>query len=675
MFGHFIPENKSDSHPSVIVTVDCESTWRKHAPDSAVTEHRFRLCSARYCRIENGQPTRRKQVKFSTPQRFWEWLDQVSDKRRPTWLWCHNAAADLIWLDLATHLTGQLPTFSLNPGFAVGPATDDKPAPQWRGFACLGDPPTMLRLRCDSGWTLHVCDLMNWIPTALEEVGKWVGLDKVALPDHDAPQHEWYRRCDRDVEILEAGVLRLLEWVKQHDLGMFRWTVAMQSLAAYRHRFRDHKIAPHHVPEVDALERDGYFGGMTDLRFRGEVNAAPKRRGKQRTLQLDSPDQVCYGPVHELDCNGLYPSLYESTHVPTQLLAYSIPVGGAEPLKKTLAEDCVASVLVENHDDPFPLRCAGGVVWPKGAYWTTLCGPELLRAVRTNSIRACARWAQYELKRALQPFGSACLAGRESARQAGNAIEAQLWKSLGVSLHGKFGQKPSEWQDVPGQVAEAPFAHWWDKSVTTGKTALYRSLGYDVQVQGQGTAPTHSFPAIPAWISAAAREHMRRLAKIAGDWQVLYCCADALYVTDLGLQRLTEAGEVATGIPGKLRLVQSGASADFRGIGWLRLGLLYKRAGVPRNALPIGGEAVEFDRWSGLEKTLWSANPDVVTVERMQRAPPKEWWRGEVLTTGWIDRLTLPLSAAMRPRLGGLYPLPAPPRSESSSLTNPPPGL
>lgn len=646
MHGRWIRPNKSDAQPSAIVCVDTESLPERVGQLSDVVDHVFRLGCASYLRLDGDRPTRRKAIQFSTSQAFWSWLDKVSDRKRPTWLWCHNAAADLVWLDLADRLTGDPPEYSMHP--EVWGAQPGKPLPPsgWRGFACLSDPPTMLRLRNLNGWTLNILDLMNWIPRSLEDVGQWVGLDKVPLPDFAHDDDRWFARCRRDVEILEAAVLKLLGFVRDNDLGLFRWTAASQSLAYWRHKHQTHRIAPHQEADVQTLERDGYFGGLTDLRYRGEVKPRSQVRSKQQLLDLDSPDEVCYGPIHELDCNSLYPALYQTTDVPCVLLDWSIPAAGIPARPIRLAADCLATVLVQPTIDPYPVRLEEGVVYPMGSYWTTLCGPELQRAVDRDEILECSRWSRYECKPALRSYGIATISGRAEARRAGQPIEEQLWKFLANALHGKFGQRPNEWSMVADKVAEEPWQQWRDRSVTTGKQTLYRSVGYDVQVQGRGAPPSHTFTAVAAWITSAAREHVRRLAEIAGRWQCLYSCTDAIYVTDVGLARLQAAGCLREGVPGMLRLTHTGRSADFRGIGWLRLGRLYKRSGVPANARPVGNGWLTFSQWAGLEKTLWGDRPNAVRVRDLVRCPPAEWWRGRIMSQGWIERLRLQGSEA-----------------------------
>lgn len=658
MEGRFIRENKSDAHPSSLIFVDCESLPSPVGMLKDVEDHVFRLGVASYCRLERGKSTREDSIRFRDPKSFWAFVASKIDQRRPVWIWCHNAAADLIWLNLADEMAGDDATLSMNPEADGTPPGMPVPPKNWKGFACLSDPPTMLRLWHRDGGVVNLVDFLNWMPVPLEDVAGWCDHEYVKLPSFKAQEDKWWARCATDVSILKTAVLKLLAWVKSHDLGLFRFTAAAQSLAYWRHTHMTHKIAPHAQADVQALERDAYFGGLADLRHRGEIKARSHCRSAQQLLDLDSPDQISYGPIYELDCNGLYPSLYRTTHVPTILVDWSCPAAGCAPQATTLAEDCVATVLVQPQSDPYPLRLDAGVIYPRGTYWTTLCGVELLRAVRSAEILSVARWSRYETKPALRSYGTACLLNRAEARRNGQPLEERLWKFLANALHGKFGQRPNDWTLVPDKYALDPWDQWCDVSATTKQARMFRSVGYDVQAHGVGSLPSHTFTAIPAFITASAREYMRGLARIAGEYQTLYTCSDALYVTQLGLDRLTAAGKVNPDVPGLLRIAHSGPSADFRGIGWLRLGRLFKRAGVSRQAKLLPGGRVRYSQWAGLEASLWSPLPNRVRVRELERAPPVEWWRGDILHTGWIDRLIVQASAADPPGLGARPPLP-----------------
>lgn len=658
MFGRWIPGNKSSDQPSAIVIVDCESEPHQVAGCPGETKHTLRLGVATYFRWEAGKATRCKTIRFHTALTFWQWLNKVSSPSRPTWVWCHNAAADLPWLNLHLMMETSPPAFCVDPS-QWPPPTGGPAAPKgWKGFVCLNDPPTFLRVRSATGWVMNLVDLMNFLPVSLRAIGEWVGLNKLDMPAFDQEDDVWFDYCERDVEITKRAVIKLLTWIKVEDLGMFRWTLASQSLAAWRHKHREIPIAPHHHPQVDRLERDGYFGGQADLRFRGVVKPPPAKRGRQKLLVVDSPDQVCYGPIHELDCTSLYPWLYTQVTVPTVLVDFAVPDSRGRIRGTTLASDCMAQVLVHAQTDPYPLRCDGGVVWPVGKFWTTLCGSELARAVKCRDVMEVGRWARYECKLALRSFGLASLERRAQARAAGDLLQEKLEKMLANSLHGKFGQNPVEWSACADQYVDDPWTQWTAVSPRTGTYTRYRAVGYDVQVKGVADAPSHQFTAIPAWICSAAREHLRRLAAIAGRWQCLYCHADSLYVTSLGLERLTRAGEIADRTPGKLRLVRSGNDADFSTIGDLRLGAYWKKAGVPRSHLADQPPPAQWQQWDGLETTLFGSQPSVVRTVTRQKAPASEWWRGEVMHTGWIERLTLAPAGQRPPELGSAYPLP-----------------
>lgn len=640
-FGRRIPANKSTAQPSSIIVVDCESRPRDVPGRPGQVDHYFRLGHARFVRLEKHRPTRQDEIYFTDVTDFWVWVASKGDPKRPLWIWCHNAAADLLWLGLADLMAWDPPLLSLNPaqdGFWERPT---KAQQSWKGFACLEDPPTMLKLMHRDGFTVNFLDLLNWLPFSLETVAGWCGSEKLPLPAFEAPDAVWRDRCERDTRLTLDAVLKVLKFVRVNDLGMFRWTLAQQGLAMWRHRFQDEPICPHGFPAVTAFEREGYFGGSNDLLYKGLVRPRSLKEKHRSLFSDDLVDQRCYGPIHELDCTSLYTYLCSVLPLPSSLLDMQVMLPARPMRPDCLAEDCLAEVRLETWREPFPVRCQEGIAMPLGEYWTVLAGPELKRALEAGLVTDVRRWCRYKLTHCLRSYMEACLDKRHQANEEGNEVESKIWKMLGNSLPGKFGQRPSEWHDNPAYQVERPWTYSYGVGRDGQLRSLYRSVGWLGQEQGIGSDPSHTFVALPAFVTSYAREHMRHLASIAGAHQVLYACADALYVTDQGLKRLDAAGWIADNVPGSLRIEHTGSSADFRGIGWLRLGKLWKRAGIPKNARITGASSVEWSQWDGLENSLFGGIRNKVRVTECNQRPPGPSWRHEVLHEGWIDRLTL----------------------------------
>lgn len=91
----------------------------------------------------------------------------------------------------------------------------------------------------------------------------------------------------------------------------------------------------------------------------------------------------------------------------------------------------------------------------------------------------------------------------------------------------------------------------------------------------------HSFPAISAFITAAAREMMRRIRAIAGLDDSYYTCCDSIHVSDAALARLEAADMIHPHQPGKLKLVKTAKSAIYLGVNCLVIDGELHASGLP----------------------------------------------------------------------------------------------
>jgi hypothetical protein len=113
-----------------------------------------------------------------------------------------------------------------------------------------------------------------------------------------------------------------------------------------------------------------------------------------------------------------------------------------------------------------------------------------------------------------------------------------------------------------------------------------------------------SFPAIASFVTAYGRELMRELREIAGATHVHYQAVDAVYVDDTGLARLQAAGKIGEKELGKLELVGSYESAEFRGINNYSVGSKHVRGSVKASAKQIGPNTFEEPHFQHLASIL-----------------------------------------------------------------------
>ncbi|GAI33087.1 unnamed protein product, partial [marine sediment metagenome] len=144
-------------------------------------------------------------------------------------------------------------------------------------------------LRIKRKWQqIQFLDSMGFIGASIAALGNTLGIPKLPMPPQIASDSLWEEYCQRDVLVMKSGVEAFIKFVKDNDLGKFSYTIAGQSLQAYRHRFLTCNIWIHRYPDVMEAERRAYHGGRTEAFFLGEVPA----------------DKIYY-----LDINSMYPSV------------------------------------------------------------------------------------------------------------------------------------------------------------------------------------------------------------------------------------------------------------------------------------------------------------------------------------------------------------------------------
>ena len=516
MRPQWLPRNKSCASPGNLLFWDSE-TLPSDCPDGREGEaHRLRLGVAIASRWEGGQATRRQVCRFSAAEDFWGFVCSRLHKRIPLWCFAHNLVFDFTicggWheLDRGTLI---LSDRDLSP---EEKRKHPKRRTPWDGLLIADDPPTVFQLRHREGGTIYFVDTLNYWRTSLEKLGQSVGLAKLAMPGFDADDATWSEYCERDVEVVERAVCGLISWVRDNDFGKFRFTGPSQAMAAYRHRYNQGGIELHDLRPVRRLERAAYYGGRLEMFRAGKI--------RQKT--------------YELDVASMYPYVMREGAYPCQLIGSSWHRGHPTPAPEELDETYAAEVRIKDTTQSFPLRCRQGTIYPIGEYWTYLCGAELQRAVEAGSIREVGKWSRYKCRPLFREWVDDLWSLRQRYEREGNNLQATFVKLLLNSLYGKFGQKSVEWVE---SVKPDEFPRWGQHSqyrVESGRREHYRVLADRCQQKVDADEHALAFPAIAAWITAAAREHLRNLMVTAGPKNVYYCVTDALYCNQAGFDRL-----------------------------------------------------------------------------------------------------------------------------------------
>jgi hypothetical protein len=530
--GYILKGNKSSALPRHIVALKTEVIPQPLPERPGKYFNRFRLGVAVSARYREHELTARTEFPFSSAARFWEFLYSLSKPTQTTWLVGHNILFDLRHLGFTDELTAG--RMSLDSPRRKRKGTQSKDSEDYgSGIACIQQPPTIIGFRCGlTQGRIIAVDLMNWFPENLCDLGKLAKWDTRTDPlPHDSVM-EWYEHASDIANAILGTFGELMKWTHDNDFGMFRYTSAAQSMAAFRHRFMRKPIYLHDNLKCKKHERAGYYGGRTECYYVGGFNF----------------------DVWQLDVQSMYPSQMAIAPVPTKLIEYVETDKYTRPVAGFDYANSIAAVTVNTDEAVYPLRRNGGTIYPIGAFQTVLAGSELYRAYRADHILAVASYARYETDVIFTEFVDTLWAMRKAYKAAGNDLYDAFAKKLLNSLYGKWAQLSEEWQRCPDVIPYAPWTTWIQTDIGRDSRRTFRSFGWATEELVGRREMLSSFPAVSAFITAAARCRMNALRCVAGEHNILYQGSDALLVTREGYRRLDEASEIRPGEIGKLRI-------------------------------------------------------------------------------------------------------------------------
>lgn len=617
--GHKLKRNHSNALPRYVIALDTETLPTTDQTRPNACSHRFRLGVTVSGRLANGVMVGTKVNHFSDTDSLWQSIYAMTGDRHTTWLICHNALFDMIVAGMPQEfLEGRI---SVDwPRSKRKREDNNEENPQAMGLCIIEGPPTIIAVRVGSTQgRLVIVDTLNWFPCPLSDLGTAIGLEKLPMPAFEDSDSEWFSYCTRDAEIVYSTFNRLVKWVKDNDFGMFRYTAAAQSFAAYRHRFMEHQIYVHDNEYVRTLERQGYFGGRTEV-FRMGTGAET---------------------VHQLDCNSLFPSVMGNGYFPALLDRYEHRHEYLSLLPVIDYSAATAEVEICTREPIFPVRTNDRVVYPVGRFTTTLCGLELFAAVKRGYVIGVRSWAEYKLRPIFELFVDELWTMRQQYKADGNKLYERFVKGVMNSLYGKFGQLSPDWINAEKNLSSLPWSRWSELDQATGQRTEYRSFGWQIQKHDGRHEIAGTFVAISAFITSAARMRMNWLRGCAGACNVYYQGIDSLIVNDRGLENLRRHNEVSQNEIGKLRLEVSTDCLDIWGCCQYKIG--DKLVMSSRSSRTVQDEAGEImqKKFIAKDDLFNGAAINHVTEINLPWHMSADYHKGLVGADGWIAPLEI----------------------------------
>ena len=589
---HIIRHNAASERPAHVIIVDTETLVDGEGIP------RLRLGVASYIhRGRKGRWSAGTQLRFRYADTFWDWVQEHSKAKRKLYVLAHNTGFDMPVLGMFPQLEGR--------GYTLTKAI-------------LADPPTYLSWSGASGGTIAILDSTNYYRQALSTLDGIAGLPKLTMPDVTDSDDVWYTYCARDVAVLQAAMLAWWGFVADADLGNAAISAAGQAFAAYRHRFMSHPIHIHSIEPILDLERASYYGGRTEALRLGRIA----------------------GAIHVLDVNSLYPAVMADGVYPTHYLRAYTACSPARLAALVAANWCVADVDIDTPEPAYPVRYGGRLMFPVGAYRTSLCGAELIHALAHGRITSVHHVAVYDSHQIFAAYVADMYQRRLDYRAAGNQPYEHLSKLLLNSLYGKFGQRGYYWREVSAD--DVPEDIWVDATYAADGTEVqYRMVGQLVQRLDREGESADSFPAIAAGVAAAARMRLWELMQMVPAGHLYYVDTDSLWVSDVG--RAALESQVDSQRLGSLKVEATHDWMHIRGLKDYETPAGVKVKGIRKSATELEAGLYQQEQWRGWAGMIRDRDTERVLITPIVKRLGRNYTKGNVSPSGVVTPYGLSL--------------------------------
>ena len=636
-----LKHNAATRTPTSIICVDTESFEIKTNADGDEWQYPLRCGTCVYFRYDKGKITREHISHFTTVEGFWNLVRMHMSHDRPLWIFAHNLGWDLSVLRFWREIEEGRFRLSGPPRNVINKQSGKMEIKRAKGLLVTADPPTMLSVWDDKGRKLKGMDTFNWFNCSLARLGEYEQLPKLEMPNNLDTLETWQSYCNRDCMILALTVARLLGFVVKHDLGVFKYTPASQSMALYKHRCKLHDVVLHDNDTAREMEQEAYFGGRNYCYFQGEVKVHNYWRLQSDTPQTHTLPMEYAAPIHVLDVNAAYAYIMLGNMFPNCLTKVVTDIDPDRLRQEIYKKCCVARVGIVDRARMYQVRKDHMVRWCTGCLKTTLCGDDLLTALNAGVVNKVYCAAIYTQQPLLHKFAQECLAMEAEYKDKSDFAAAAIVKSLRNCLHGKFGQHGHRWEVLPGEVAPHAWGHYTRQEIGNPEPTLLRAIGGQVQKLFTDTLAPEAFPAIAAYVTSYFRQYMSHLMRLAGIGNTFYEDADSIHVSKTGFNNLLNHKKIGEQ-PGQLKhMLEPAYSGTYYAPKHYQLDDTIVNAGLPFNYEDIGNGAYATRIFARINDTI--AKPPLAgpRIKKLQCTYPFHYLAAIPTNSGWTKPIVL----------------------------------
>lgn len=398
------------------------------------------------------------------------------------------------------------------------------------------------------GHKLLFCDIRNWLPGDLFEIGEWIQtpIEPVYRFWPGAKRSQYYH-----VNVLTAVQLAWSQyqtWVKENSLPSWSLTLSSLSFKQWLKGDSARQVLRSSKPWVEGCERESYFGGFVYAHKQGYFQD---------------------GPYYLLDANGLYASVMLAEKLPCKEYTTCRYPGPNDLDKISKHGEPMVYGNFELPDGFLPIREGRNLTWDHGPRDLFLPWPEVQWIREHGRINHVYGWVLFETDYILKGLVGLYYERRLESKKAGDRFEGRLWKSCANFLYGKFGQRF-------GDTVIAPVGPDVDDTIQlvvdheTGNLSSYIVFcGSEILTDESGGGRSE-VSSIAAWVTSHARVRLWRICVQAGWEHVFYNATDSLVVDEVGYERIQDL--ISPDQPGMLKLEEVGDTMEIRGKNQYRVG-------------------------------------------------------------------------------------------------------
>ena len=302
-------------------------------------------------------------------------------------------------------------------------------------------------------------------------------------------------------------------------------TIAGAALRAFERNFMPEEVILQRRPNEqwkNDFERRAFRGGRVEVFQRGEM---------------------C---VQSYDVNSMYPSIMKTIQIPNVSKTKYLGKEKSEEIiqrvnaGEVLCVECTVHVDEDEYIGPLPYTSEreGKLIFPVGTFSGVWNSVELKNAIDygRTTILSVERALYYpEVFPMFQEYATTMMEERAKARKEGNETLAFMYKLMGNSLFGKFGERHKKAyryvkeEDYEGDYENVSLIPRVEGFETFNDEESAKAPMWVVIEEPEGGDARHTFPIIPALITAHARVQLYHALKANAEG-VVYCDTDSIKV-------------------------------------------------------------------------------------------------------------------------------------------------